>query len=196
MKCSLQKPEDVTTWSEDATAKFNDISADGQTIFTIKKLSTDETSVVQLFLNEVDIVTKLLETGGTVVSSTDDEAVPTSTEGDTAPSTEGDTAPSTEDDTCPSTDGELAPPTENGSAPPTASTPPTNENVSQSTEESGNMAQSTEEGYVTDVESLENLQIEVAGKPKTDSYKLETVGDKPWDKSATEKFKDVNQEGI
>lgn len=187
MKCSLQKPEDVTTWSESAAAKFNEISADGQTIFTIKKLSTDETSVVQLFLNEVDVVAKLLETGRAVVSSTEDEAVPTSTEDDTAPSIE--------DDTSPSTDGELAPPTEIGSAPPSASTP-TNEIVSQSTEDSGNMAQSTEEGYVTDVESLENLKIEVAGKPKTDSYKLETVGDKPWDKSATEKFEDVNQEGI
>lgn len=58
--------------------------------------------------------------------------------------------------------------------------------------EETNVAQSTEEGYVTDVESLNNLKIGVAGKHKADNYKHETVGDKPWEESATEKFKEIN----
>lgn len=61
MKCSLQKPEGVSTWSEQAASKFSELSAEGQTIFTIKKISTGETSVVQLFLNDEDVVPKLFK---------------------------------------------------------------------------------------------------------------------------------------
>ncbi|KAG5895989.1 hypothetical protein JTB14_005095 [Gonioctena quinquepunctata] len=59
-KCSLQKPEGIPTWSPEAAAKFGEISADGQTIFTIKKISTGETSVVQLFIDGEDVTTLLL----------------------------------------------------------------------------------------------------------------------------------------
>lgn len=127
MKCTLQKPEGVTTWSEEAAAKFNELSAEGQTIFGIKKLSTGETSVVQLLLDDEDIVPNLF-----VATSTDEDCA----------------------------------------------------------------APSTEEGYVTEIESLDDLTIEMAGEPKSTNCKLETVGNKPWHGSATEKFKDINQEGI
>lgn len=129
MKCSLQKPEGITSWSEEASTQFNELSAEGQTIFTIKKLSTGETSVVQLLLNDEEISPKLL-----------------------------DATPAGEIQDC--------------------------------------VAPSTEEGYVTDIQSLDNLSIEVAGEPKVSGYKLETVEGKPWDGSAAEKFKDINQEGI
>lgn len=60
LKCSLQKNEGISTWSPEAATKFSDISADGQAIFTVKKISTGETSVVQLLLNGQDVTTMLL----------------------------------------------------------------------------------------------------------------------------------------
>ncbi|XP_018571230.1 maternal protein tudor isoform X2 [Anoplophora glabripennis] len=59
-KCSLQKPEGIPYWSPQAVNKFNEISADGQTIFTVHKISTGETSVVQLFIEGEDVTSMLL----------------------------------------------------------------------------------------------------------------------------------------
>uniref|UniRef100_A0A6P7FIK6 Uncharacterized protein LOC114328275 isoform X2 n=1 Tax=Diabrotica virgifera virgifera TaxID=50390 RepID=A0A6P7FIK6_DIAVI len=60
MKCSLQKNDGIPTWTPEAAAKFSDISAEGQTIFTVKKISSGETSIVQLFLEDKDVTTMLL----------------------------------------------------------------------------------------------------------------------------------------
>ncbi|XP_072393334.1 protein tudor-like isoform X2 [Diabrotica undecimpunctata] len=60
MKCSLQKNDGIPTWTPEAAAKFADISAEGQTIFTVKKISSGETSIVQLFLEDNDVTTMLL----------------------------------------------------------------------------------------------------------------------------------------
>ncbi|XP_023023151.2 protein tudor isoform X2 [Leptinotarsa decemlineata] len=59
-KCSLQKPEGISVWSAEAAAKFSEISAEGQTIFTVKKINVGETSIVQLLLNGEDVSTMLL----------------------------------------------------------------------------------------------------------------------------------------
>ncbi|KAK9869541.1 hypothetical protein WA026_003297 [Henosepilachna vigintioctopunctata] len=59
-KCSLQKPEGVTCWSSKASEKFSELSADGKTIFTVKKISSGEASIVELFMNSEEVSTKLL----------------------------------------------------------------------------------------------------------------------------------------
>ncbi|XP_063903150.1 maternal protein tudor isoform X3 [Zophobas morio] len=59
-KCSLQKPENLTNWGPEMVRKFSEISADGQTTFNVKKLSTGETAVVELLLDGVDVTTLLL----------------------------------------------------------------------------------------------------------------------------------------
>ncbi|XP_044751082.1 maternal protein tudor-like isoform X3 [Coccinella septempunctata] len=62
LKCSLQKPEGLFNWSPEAAQKFSDISADGQTEFTVKKLTTGETSIVELYVNDEAVSSKLLPT--------------------------------------------------------------------------------------------------------------------------------------
>lgn len=59
-KCSLQRPEGLSYWTIQAIDKFNDISANGQTIFTVKKISTGETATVELFIDGKDVVSMLL----------------------------------------------------------------------------------------------------------------------------------------
>lgn len=49
-KCSLRKPEGVSCWSQNAAQRFADLSADGRTEFTVKKLTTGETSTVELYV--------------------------------------------------------------------------------------------------------------------------------------------------
>lgn len=59
-KCSLNKPNTIVSWSEEATEKFREISADGVTIFTIKKLTAGETSTVELFIDGQNILEQIL----------------------------------------------------------------------------------------------------------------------------------------
>lgn len=59
-KCSLNKPNTVASWSEEATEKFRQISADGVTIFAIKKLTAGETSTVELFIDGQNILEQIL----------------------------------------------------------------------------------------------------------------------------------------
>lgn len=47
-KCSLQRPPQVDQWTPQACEKFREIAADGVTIFSVKKLATGETAVVDL----------------------------------------------------------------------------------------------------------------------------------------------------
>ncbi|KAL3281927.1 hypothetical protein HHI36_005130 [Cryptolaemus montrouzieri] len=61
-KCSLQKPEGLLSWSAEASQKFNELSAEGQTVFTVKKLTTGETSLVELLVDGEDVSSKLLPT--------------------------------------------------------------------------------------------------------------------------------------
>lgn len=156
MKCSLQKPEHLNIWSEKACSKFIELSADGQTIFTLKKISTGETSLVQLLLNDQDIVPILLEadrnSDGQEVTSAEDRL---------------------------SVEGFVVIP---------------DGDKNESTDEV-NMAPWTDEGYVTEIVSLDNLKIEVGGKPKDDIYKLARDWDIDSDNNATEKFKEINKEG-
>lgn len=128
MKCGLQKPEGITTWPETAAKKFVELSAEGQTIFTLKKLGTGETSIVQLLLNDDDIVMSIM--GDSSIGS-----------------------------------------------------------------DSNNDVTSTEEGYVTEIRSLQNLHIEVAGEAKITNCRLDTIDGESWNEEATTKFKDINQEG-
>lgn len=60
-KFSLNKPANVDCWSDQANVKFREISADGATIFTIKKLAAGETSIVELFVEEQNILDQLVE---------------------------------------------------------------------------------------------------------------------------------------
>ncbi|XP_044268321.1 maternal protein tudor-like isoform X2 [Tribolium madens] len=59
-KCSLQKPESLTTWGPEMVRKFIEISADGQTTFHVNKLSTGETASVVLLLDGVDVTTLIV----------------------------------------------------------------------------------------------------------------------------------------
>ncbi|XP_050306722.1 maternal protein tudor-like isoform X2 [Anthonomus grandis grandis] len=59
-KCCLQKPEGIPYWSKEAQAKFSTLSADGQTIFEMKKVTTGETAVVELLLDGENIMPKIL----------------------------------------------------------------------------------------------------------------------------------------
>ncbi|KAJ8954517.1 hypothetical protein NQ318_000749 [Aromia moschata] len=61
-KCSLQRPEGVPYWTPQAVTRFSEISAEGQTIFTVRKISTGETSVVQLLIDGDDVTTMLAPT--------------------------------------------------------------------------------------------------------------------------------------
>ncbi|KAJ8968977.1 hypothetical protein NQ317_001098 [Molorchus minor] len=61
-KCSLQKPDGITYWTPEAVNKFQEMAAEGQTIFTVRKISTGETSTVQLFIDEQDLTTILRPT--------------------------------------------------------------------------------------------------------------------------------------
>ncbi|XP_045471417.1 maternal protein tudor-like isoform X3 [Harmonia axyridis] len=62
LKCSLHKPERLLSWSPESAKKFVELSADGQTAFTVKKLTTGETSVVELYVNDEEVSLKLLPT--------------------------------------------------------------------------------------------------------------------------------------
>lgn len=68
-KCSLNKPQSVVQWTDQATEKFREIAEDGATVFNIKKLAAGETAVVELFINGSNIVDQL-------VSLCDDETRP------------------------------------------------------------------------------------------------------------------------
>ncbi|XP_025835446.1 maternal protein tudor-like isoform X2 [Agrilus planipennis] len=60
IKCSLNKPVGTLQWSPQATEKFRELSADGATIFNVHKITADETSIVDLFLDNQSITEKLL----------------------------------------------------------------------------------------------------------------------------------------
>lgn len=60
-KCSLQKPANVSVWSDRAIERFREISADGVTIFTVKKLTAGETSIVELYMDGQNVVEQLAE---------------------------------------------------------------------------------------------------------------------------------------
>lgn len=60
LKSSLQKPSGMEQWSPMAMDKFKEISADGATIFHVKKLSTGETSVVELIVDGEDVSAMLM----------------------------------------------------------------------------------------------------------------------------------------
>ncbi|GLV42845.1 tudor [Carabus blaptoides fortunei] len=60
-KCALQKPTNISVWSEATIEKFREISADGVTIFTVKKLAAGETSVVELFMDGQNVMDQLVE---------------------------------------------------------------------------------------------------------------------------------------
>lgn len=59
LKCSLQKPNGVLQWSQAATEKFKEISADGATVFNVNVLTPGETSIVQLTYNGMDVSLQL-----------------------------------------------------------------------------------------------------------------------------------------
>lgn len=59
-KCSLDKPPGILQWSPQSIEKFKEISADGASIFTVKKIKPGETTVVQLSLNGEDITKHLM----------------------------------------------------------------------------------------------------------------------------------------
>ncbi|KRT85343.1 hypothetical protein AMK59_1500 [Oryctes borbonicus] len=60
LKCSLQKPNGILQWSQAATDKFKEISADGATVFNVNILTPGETSIVQLTHENQDISIQLV----------------------------------------------------------------------------------------------------------------------------------------
>nr|XP_022905962.1 maternal protein tudor-like isoform X2 [Onthophagus taurus] len=60
LKCSLSKPAGILQWSTQATEKFNEISADGATVYNVNILTTGETSIIQLMVENEDVSYLLL----------------------------------------------------------------------------------------------------------------------------------------
>ncbi|KAI4466371.1 tudor domain containing protein [Holotrichia oblita] len=72
LKCSLQKPNGIMQWSQAATDKFKEISADGATVFNVNILTPGETSIVQLTYEDQDVSAQLVpETRQCFVSHVD-----------------------------------------------------------------------------------------------------------------------------
>ncbi|KAL1491704.1 hypothetical protein ABEB36_012262 [Hypothenemus hampei] len=59
-KCCLKKPDGIPYWTKEAQEKFAKISADGLTIFELKKITTGETAIVELLLKGENVISQIL----------------------------------------------------------------------------------------------------------------------------------------
>ncbi|XP_047534824.1 maternal protein tudor-like isoform X1 [Vanessa atalanta] len=59
-KCALQKPRDVKTWSRKSEIKFNDLAAEGATIFNVQFIASGDISIVELYLEGKSVTEELV----------------------------------------------------------------------------------------------------------------------------------------
>ncbi|XP_058453271.1 maternal protein tudor [Malaya genurostris] len=60
-KCTLKIPDGVKAWSDKAEVKFKEISAMGETVFTVQLCSPGLVATVELFLDELNIDAQLMD---------------------------------------------------------------------------------------------------------------------------------------
>ncbi|XP_050666481.1 tudor domain-containing 6-like isoform X3 [Leptidea sinapis] len=58
-KCALQKPRDIK-WSQKSEVKFNELAAEGATIFNVQFIASGDVSIVDLFLGGKSVTEELL----------------------------------------------------------------------------------------------------------------------------------------
>lgn len=59
-KCALQKPRDVKSWSRKSEVKFNELAAEGATIFNIQFIAAGDISIVELYLDGKSVTEELV----------------------------------------------------------------------------------------------------------------------------------------
>ncbi|XP_037971215.2 maternal protein tudor isoform X2 [Plutella xylostella] len=59
-KCALQKPRDIKSWSRKSEVKFNELAAEGATIFTVQFIASGDISIVELFLEGKSVTEELV----------------------------------------------------------------------------------------------------------------------------------------
>lgn len=59
-KCALQKPRDVKSWSRKSEIKFNELAAEGATIFNVQFIASGDISIVELHLDGKSVTEELV----------------------------------------------------------------------------------------------------------------------------------------
>ncbi|KAL0822321.1 hypothetical protein ABMA28_004423 [Loxostege sticticalis] len=59
-KCALQKPRDIKTWSRRSELKFNELAAEGATIFNVQFIASGDISIVELYLEGKSVTEELV----------------------------------------------------------------------------------------------------------------------------------------
>jgi tudor domain-containing protein 1/4/6/7 len=59
-KCALQKPRDVKSWSRKSEIKFNELAAEGATIFNVQFIASGDISIVELYLEGKSVTEELI----------------------------------------------------------------------------------------------------------------------------------------
>ncbi|XP_013172201.1 PREDICTED: maternal protein tudor-like isoform X2 [Papilio xuthus] len=59
-KCALQKPRDIKSWSRKSEIKFNELAAEGATIFNIQFIAAGDISIVELYLEGKSVTEELV----------------------------------------------------------------------------------------------------------------------------------------
>ncbi|XP_063535748.1 maternal protein tudor-like isoform X2 [Cydia strobilella] len=59
-KCALQKPRDVKSWSRKSEIKFNELAAEGRTIFNVQFIASGDISIVELYLEGKSVTEELV----------------------------------------------------------------------------------------------------------------------------------------
>ncbi|XP_063828320.1 maternal protein tudor-like isoform X2 [Ostrinia nubilalis] len=59
-KCALQKPRDIKTWSRKSEIKFNELAAEGATIFNVQFIASGDISIVELYLEGKSVTEELV----------------------------------------------------------------------------------------------------------------------------------------
>ncbi|XP_063382332.1 maternal protein tudor-like [Cydia fagiglandana] len=59
-KCALQKPRDIKFWSRKSEVKFNELAAEGRTIFNVQFIASGDISIVELYLEGKSVTEELV----------------------------------------------------------------------------------------------------------------------------------------
>ncbi|CAK1585968.1 unnamed protein product [Parnassius mnemosyne] len=59
-KCALQKPRDIKSWSRKSEIKFNELAAEGATIFNVQFIAAGDISIVELYLEGKSVTEELV----------------------------------------------------------------------------------------------------------------------------------------
>lgn len=59
-KCALQKPRDIKSWSRKSEIKFNELAAEGATIFNVQFIASGDISIVELHLDGKSVTEELV----------------------------------------------------------------------------------------------------------------------------------------